>query len=99
MRLSMLVLLAFTVVLGVLSIAPVEAQGLRAGVVSSSVSYAQDQPGAKLDVDIDINKGGEGGGNWYANPMWLAIGGLALLVLVALIVMALRGGGTTVVKG
>lgn len=98
MRLSMLVLLAFTVVLGVVSKAPVEAQGLRAGVVSSSVSYAQDQPGAKLEVDINVNKGGGGGGQWYANPVWIAIGGLALIVLVTLIVMAGRGGGTTVVK-
>lgn len=95
MRVSMLVLLAFTVVLGVLSTAPLEAQGSEAGVVS----YAQDQPGAKLDLEINVNKGGGGGGNWYANPMWIAIGGLALLVLVALIVMAGRGGGTTVVKG
>jgi hypothetical protein len=98
MRLSMLVVLAFTVVLGVLSKAPVEAQGLRAGVVSSSVSYAQDQTGAKLDVSINVNKGGGGGGKWYANPLWIAIGGLALLVLIVLIVMAARSGGTTVVK-
>lgn len=93
MRLSMLVFLAFTVVLSVLSTARVEAQGSTAGVV-----YAQDQPSAKLDVDVNLNKGGEGGGNWYANPMWVAIGGLALLVLVAVIVMVGRGG-TTVVKG
>ena len=96
MRLSMLVVLAFTAVLGVLSKAPVEAQGLRAGVVTSSVSYSQDLP--KLDVEINVNKGGGGGTNWYANPIWIAFGGLALLVLVALIVMAGRGG-TTVVKG
>jgi len=93
MRLSMLVLLAFTVVLGVLSTARVEAQGPQAGVV-----YAQDQPGANLDVDINLNEGGGGGGNWYANPMWVAIGGLAVILLVALVVMAGRGGGTTVLK-
>lgn len=96
MRLSIFVLLALTVALGVLSKAPVEAQGLRAGVVSSSVSYAQEQPAPKLSVDINVNKGG--GGKWYANPLWIAVGGLALLVLVLLIVMAARGGGTTVVK-
>ncbi len=56
MRLSMLIVLAFTVVLGVLSQAPVEAKGLGAGVGSSSVAYAQDQPSAKLDVDINVNK-------------------------------------------
>ena len=94
MRLSMFVLLACTVVLSVLSTARLEAQGSKAGVV-----YAQDQPSAKLDVDINLNKGGGGGGNWYANPMWIAIGGLAFIVFVALIVMVGRGGGTTVVKG
>ena len=96
MRLSILVFLALSVVLGVVSSAPVEAHGLRAGVVSSSVSYVQDQPAGKLSVDINVNKGG--GGKWYANPLWVAVGGLGLLVLVLLIVMAARGGGTTVVK-
>lgn len=46
-------------------------------------------------VDINVNRGG---GKWYANPIWMAIGGLAVLVLLILIVMAVRGGGTTIVK-
>jgi len=50
-----------------------------------------------VDVDINVNRGG--GGRWYANPVWIAIGALAVIVLIALIVMAGRGGGTTVVKG
>ena len=99
MRLSLLAALAFTVVLGVFanaSNAPVKAQALTAGAASvSSAGYAQ-EPGAKLNVDINVNKGG--GGRWYANPMWIAIGGLAFIVFVGLIVMASRGGGTTVVK-
>ena len=105
MRLSMFVLLAFAVVFGSLSNSPV-AQGIRSQAVAS-LSAAQDQPtgvvaqaepSGKLDVDINVNKGG-GGGRWYANPMWIAIGGLALIVLVALIFMAGRGsGGTTVVR-
>jgi hypothetical protein len=100
MRLSLLAVLAFTVVLGVFSNAPkapLQAQALSASVASvSSVADAQ-EPGAKLNVDINVNKGG--GGRWYANPVWIAIGGLAVLVLIALIIMAARGGGTTVVKG
>jgi hypothetical protein len=95
MRLFMLVLLTCTVVLGVMAKAPLHAQGLKAGALSSSV-YAQDQPAAKLNVDISLNKGG--GGRWYANPVWIAIGGLAFLLLVVVIVMAGRGGATTVVK-
>lgn len=37
---------------------------------------------------------------WYANPMWLAIGGLAAVLILVLAVMAARGraGNTTVVR-
>ena len=48
-------------------------------------------------IKVEINKGGDR--VWYANPVWMAIGGLALVVLIVLIVMAAKGGGTTVVKG
>jgi amino acid transporter len=54
------------------------------------------QPGGKLDVDINVNR--HSGGRWYANPVWIAIGALALIVLIVLIVMAGRGGGTTVIR-
>ena len=56
------------------------------------------QPSGKVDVDINVNRG-QGGGRWYANPVWIAIGALAVIVLIALIVMAGRGGGTTIVRG
>lgn len=46
-------------------------------------------------INVEINKGG---GVWYANPVWIAIGGVFLLVVIVLIVMAAKGGGTTVVK-
>ena len=88
---SILALLAFTVILSVMSATRVEAHESQAGVV-----YALEQPDAKLDVKIDLSDGG-GGGNWYADPMWIAIGGLAFIVLIGAIVMAGRGG-TTVVK-
>ena len=36
---------------------------------------------------------------WYTNPLWLVIGGLVLLLIVVLAVMAgRRGGDTTVVR-
>lgn len=49
-------------------------------------------------INVEVNRGG---GRWYANPMWIAIGGVAALLLIVLIVMAARGGGggTTVVRG
>jgi hypothetical protein len=53
------------------------------------------QPSGKIDIDITTQRGG---GQWYANPVWIAIGAIALVVIVLLIVMASRGGGTTIVK-
>jgi len=37
---------------------------------------------------------------WYTDPVWLAVGGLAVLLIIVLIVMAARGKGssTTVVR-
>jgi hypothetical protein len=52
-------------------------------------------PTGQLDVNIDVN---EGGGAWWANPVWIAIGGIALVLLIVIIAMAARGGGTTVIK-
>jgi hypothetical protein len=52
------------------------------------------QPTGQLDVDINTT----GGGAWYADPVWLAIGAVALIVVIAIIAMVARGGGTTVIK-
>jgi hypothetical protein len=51
-------------------------------------------------IDIDLNRGNDARAVWYANPIWIAIGGVALVLFIALIVMASRGGsgGTTIVK-
>jgi hypothetical protein len=47
-----------------------------------AVAWAQDQG---IDVDVDLDKGGE----WYANPIvWIVGGAVFILLLVAL----LRGG-------
>jgi amino acid transporter len=103
MRLGIFVSLAFAVMLSWLSTPSVAAQiaGSHGTAVVAlqqpSGGGAQAQPRGKLDVDINVNHGG--GGRWYANPLWIAIGALAVIVLIALIVMAGRGGGTTVVKG
>ena len=49
-------------------------------------------------IHVEVNRGG---GRWYASPVWIAIGGVALVLVILLIVMAARGGGggTTVVRG
>ena len=49
----------------------------------------------EVDVDVDRNSGG---GAWYMSPTWIVIGILAVGILVAIIVAASRGGGTTVIK-
>ena len=45
----------------------------------------------KLNVDIKTDR------VWYADPFWITIGVVALLVIVLIAVMASRGGGTTTV--
>ena len=65
-----------------------------------ALSAAQQQPPAqgKLDVNIDVGHSG-GGGVWWNNPVWIAIGVIGLVLLIVIVAMVARGGGTTVVKG
>jgi hypothetical protein len=103
MRLGMFIALVFASMLSLWSTQFSAAQiGSSQGTAIVAIQQpsggaAPAQPSGKVDVDINVNRGG--GGRWYANPMWIAIGALAVIVLIALIVMAGRGGGTTVVKG
>ena len=62
-------------------------------------AQAQAQPTTPKDVNVDINVNRGSGGRWYASPVWIAIGGLAVLIVLVLLVMAMRGGGgTTIVR-
>ena len=64
-----------------------------------ALSAAQQAPAqGKLDVNIDVGHSG-GGGVWWNNPVWIAIGVIGLLLLIVIVAMVARGGGTTVVKG
>ena len=69
-----------------------------APVALTIAAVQESQPPAEVKVDISTSK--SGGGTWYTQPMWLAIGGLALLVIILIAVMAARGGrnNTTIVK-
>lgn len=50
--------------------------------IVQSIAWAQDKG---IDVDVDLDKGGD----WYANPLvWIIGGAVFILLLVAL----LRGG-------
>ena len=74
--------------------APVPAIG---AVATLDAQATQPQPQAP-QINVEVNRGG---GRWYASPIWIAIGGVALVLVILLIVMAARGGGggTTVVRG
>lgn len=48
---------------------------------------------AKIEVNVD-----DKGGAWYTQPVWIAIGIIALVLIILLIVAAGRRDSTTVVK-
>jgi len=63
---------------------------------SSPVFALQQVPDKTVNVDINV---GHSARAWYKSPVWIAIGALAVIVVLMLIVMAARGsGGTTIVK-
>jgi H+/Cl- antiporter ClcA len=62
-----------------------------------ALALAQGQPvQGKIDVDLNTHSGGSGA--WWTNPIWIAIGVIALVLLIVVIAMAARGSGTTVIK-
>jgi hypothetical protein len=60
---------------------------------TASVAVVGTIQDAKVDISVNDNKGA-----WYTNPVWIAIGIIALVLIIALIAMAGRGRDTTVVK-
>ncbi len=66
-----------------------------ADLVGSVLAGIQDEPKPPIDVDVNISKDND---RWAVSPVWLAIGGIGLLVLILLIAMAVRGRETTVVR-
>jgi hypothetical protein len=52
------------------------------------------QPGQySIDIDVDTSDAA-----WWTNPLWIGIGVVALVLLVVIIALAVRGGGTTIIK-
>ena len=77
--------------------------GVAMGVVALDARAAnvQEPPPPPQPPQINVEVKREGGGRaWYMSPTWMAIGAIALVLLVLIVVMASRGsGGTTVVRG
>jgi hypothetical protein len=73
-----------------------------AGDGQAVAAQPEDKPAtegsAKVSGEVDIDVADSDGGAWYLSPTWVVIGVLAVGVLVAIIVAASRGGGTTVIK-
>ena len=74
------------------------AWAVQAPVVATlaTVQDAQPQPPAKGEVDVNVDLDNDGA-VWYADPFWIAVGVIALVVIVLLVALAGRGGGTTTV--
>jgi len=86
--------LALTLTLGLL-VMPVSFGGspMPGGAAEAATLSAAQPP--QIDVDVDTDEGGA----WYTSPVWLAIGAIALVLVVVLIAMAVRGGGgTTIIR-
>jgi hypothetical protein len=64
-----------------------------------TLALAAQQPGEqpKKDVKIEVKVDRGGGGDWYKNPVWIAIGVLGMVLLLLLIGFAIRGAGSTTV--
>ena len=53
---------------------------------------ASDQPTPQVTVQVQEHR-------WYANPTWIAIGGIGAVLLIVLLVMATRQESNTVIRG
>ena len=67
--------------------------------LNSSAAIQDPQPPQKPIINVEVKREG-GGGQWYTNPTWVAIGAIAAVLVILLVVLAARGsGGTTVLRG
>jgi hypothetical protein len=79
------------------AVAVLDAQTSAPAAPADAAQAAQPQQPQTPQINVDIDRGGRA---WYASPVWIAIGGVALVLVILVIVVAARGGGgTTVVRG
>lgn len=74
------------------------APAVTAVVAPMTLAVVQDPPPVKADIKVDLDD--DANTVWYTDPVWLAVGAIALLIVIVLAVMAARGGSdrTTVVR-
>jgi hypothetical protein len=94
MKLILAVLAVLGLTIGSATAAPVLTLAAADHGLTMSVEQGQ-PPSGQLEVDIDTDRDAAA---WYTSPVWIAIGVVALILIIALIVTATRGGGTTVIK-
>jgi hypothetical protein len=64
------------------------------GMVVALQTGANANPVKDITVDVNVNHGHA----WYRSPVWIAIGVIAVVLLVVIVAMISRGGGTTIIK-
>jgi hypothetical protein len=99
------VLLSFAVAIGMALVSAPSTAAASDSQITAPIYALQQQPAPEpapapdpapdLNVDLDVDRGGT---VWYTDPVWLVLGGLGLLIVILLIVFAVRGNGTTIVK-
>ncbi|MFN2570717.1 MAG: hypothetical protein ABR537_03750 [Gemmatimonadales bacterium] len=81
---------------------PVYAAPVRTAAITTSVLTVPFTTHAFVaavqDAKIEVNTDTHSRRAWYTNPVWIAIGIIALVLVIALIAMAGRGRDTTVIK-
>ena len=84
---------ALLALLGLAAASNLAAPALAAADSGYVLAMAQ-QPG-QYSIDIDVN---DADAAWWTNPLWIGIGVVALVLLAVIIALAVKGGGTTVMK-
>jgi quinol-cytochrome oxidoreductase complex cytochrome b subunit len=69
--------------------------GMLFATVGTATAMVLQEPALQVEVETSPSRT-----VWYADPVWLAIGGIVVLIIIVLAVMAARGKGndTTVVR-
>lgn len=50
------------------------------------------------DKQVEITVNERGSARWYRNPIWIALAAFGGIIILLLIILAVRGSGTTIIK-